>query len=456
MGRLALEIKFLGATGTVTGSKYLVTHKNKQILVDCGLFQGHKELRERNWHTLPIEAKSIDAVVLTHAHIDHTGYTPLLVRQGFRGPIYSTEATYDLCAILLPDSGYLQEEDARRANRYGYTKHHPALPLYTQEDAQACLQQFSTLDYSQSLDLGEGLTLTLERAGHILGSSVVTLNDGQKSILFTGDLGRTDDPMMLPPAQIPHTDYLVLESTYGNRQHKKTEPVKEMGEIIRATTAKGGHVIIPAFAVGRAQMILYIIHQLKQQKTIPDIPIFLDSPMAINATKLLCKYSNEHKFAPGLCQEICGSATYTPTVEESKAIAHIHMPSIIITASGMATGGRVLHHLKHYLPDPKNTILFTGFQAAGTRGHSLVGGQSEVKIHGEMYPVRARVENLSNTSAHSDYHETLAWLKGFARPPKKVFLTHGEPKASASLKRKIEQQLGWKVVLPKYLQKEKL
>lgn len=262
--------------------------------------------------------------------------------------------------------------------------------------------------------------------------------------------------MMLPPTQVQFVDFLVLESTYGNRLHEKTEPIEEIGEIVRSTAAKGGHVIIPAFAVGRSQTILYAIHQLKQHKKIPDIPVFLDSPMAINATKLLCKYRGEHKFTPGLCQEVCDIATYTHTVEESKRIAQIHMPSIIITASGMATGGRVLHHLKHYVTQPKNTVLFTGFQPAGTRGHSMIGGQPEVKIHGEMYPVRARVENLRNTSAHSDYRETLAWLSGFQKSPRKVFLTHGEPKAAASLKRKIERQLGWKVIIPKYLQKERL
>jgi metallo-beta-lactamase family protein len=451
-----MKLTFLGATGTVTGSKYLIEHADKKVLIDCGMFQGHKELRLRNWAKLPVDPATIDAVILTHAHIDHSGYVPLLVKNGFRGTIYCTEATYSLCTILLPDSGYLHEEDAKRANKYNYSKHNPALPLYTKEEALDSLKYFKTTKLNEALYIDDKLHFTLEKAGHILGSAFVILSDGNKTVTFSGDLGRPNSPIMRDPTKILHTDYLLIESTYGDRLHNKTDPSEQIKEIINSTSAKGGTVLIPSFAVGRAQKILYYIYKLKEAGEIPDIPVFLDSPMSINVTELLCKFDGEHRLSHPLCKEVCNVASYTRTPEESKAINDYTMPSIIISASGMATGGRVLHHLKNYMSDFKNTILFAGFQAGGTRGDRMLRGEKSIKIHGEMHPLRARVENLDSISAHADYAEILQWLATLQEAPKKVFITHGEPKASLSLKEKIETEFGWNVVIPEYLQKENL
>jgi metallo-beta-lactamase family protein len=420
-----------------------------------------KELRRRNWDPLPVDPSTIDAVILTHAHIDHSGYIPLLVKHGFKGKVLCSEATYALCEILLPDSGYLQEEDAKRANRYGYTKHQPAEPLYTEEDAEEALKCFKAVDFGTPYALSDSgeCTFTLSRSGHILGSAFITLSDGCRQIIFSGDMGRMDDAVMKTPAKLNFTDYLVIESTYGNRKHKETNPKDELEEVINSTAARGGSVLIPAFAVGRTQSVLYYVYQLKQEGKIPmGMPVYLDSPMAISATNLMRKYHNEHRLSEELAAKVCDSAKYVRTVDESKLLdASGYMPSIIISASGMATGGRVLHHLKAYVTDPKHTILFTGFQAAGTRGDRMVRGEKEIKIHGSMYPVRARVENLDNVSAHADYEEILAWLSQFSKPPKKVFVTHGESKAAFALKEKIETQLGWNnVVVPEYLDSEDL
>lgn len=451
-----MQIAFWGATRTVTGSKYLITHESKKILVDCGLFQGYKELRLRNWEELPVNPPDIDAVLLTHAHLDHSGYIPKLVRAGFKGKIYCSAATFALCKLLLLDAGHIQEEDAERANRYGYTKHQPALPLYTKKEAEDSLVYFQPVDFGKPHSLGGGLSFTLSRSGHILGSAFIEINDGQTSVLFSGDLGRPHDPVMKTPAKLQHTDYLIIESTYGNRLHDRTDPLETIGEVINSTAAKGGKVIIPAFAVGRAQSLLYYLYQLKQSGAIPNIPVFLDSPMAINATELLCKFKHEHKLPEPVCAEFCGIAIYTRTVEESKRIDQLSLPSVIISASGMATGGRILHHFKYFMSDPRNTILFTGFQAGGTRGDRMVKGEKQIKIHGVMHPLRARVEMLSNTSAHADYEEILAWLGNFQKAPRKVFVTHGEAEAAASLKEKIAAQFGWNVVTPDYLQSENL
>ncbi len=451
-----MKITFLGATGTVTGSKYLIEQEGRKILVDCGLFQGYKELRLRNWNKLPFDPETLDAVLLTHAHIDHSGYIPLLVKEGFKGKIYCSEATYALCQILLPDSGYLHEEDARRANKYGYTKHKPALPLYTEKDARNALHRFHTVGFGQRTFIDDELHFTLSRAGHILGASFIVLSDGQRTITFSGDLGRQHDPIMKAPAELQYTDFLLIESTYGDRLHSNADPLEEIGEVIRSTISKGGSIIVPAFAVGRAQSMLYYIQQLKQSGAIPDIPIFLDSPMAISTTKLLCRFKNEHRLPEALCADVCGIATYVNDVEDSKRLDQSPMPSVIISASGMATGGRILHHLKHFLRNPRNTILFTGFQAGGTRGDRLLKGEKEIKIHGDFYPVHARIENLSSLSAHADYEGILTWLRNFKRPPKRTFITHGEPQAALSLKEKIEEQLGWDVVVPEYLESQDL
>lgn len=453
-----MKLTFLGATGTVTGSKYLLEHSGRKTLIDCGLFQGLKELRLRNWGKLPIDPASLDAVLLTHAHIDHSGYIPLLIKRGFKGEIYCSEATFDLCSILLPDSGYLQEADAERANRYGYTKHKPALPLYTRKDAENSLSRFKVVDFGKPYDLEGSLTFSLSRSGHIPGSAFIQVSDGQTSILFSGDLGRPDDPVMKSPTQMQRADYLVLESTYGDRLHKDSNPLDKIGEIIRNTAARGGSVIIPAFAVGRTQSILYYIYELKKAKAIPDaIPVYLDSPMAIDATQLLRKHKNDHRLREKLCADVCHVAKYVHTAEESKSLDHSNgVPAVIVSASGMATGGRILHHLKHFIGDARNTILFTGYQAAGTRGARLIHGEDEIRIHGRMWQVRAEVEVLHNTSAHADYGEILEWLGHFQEPPRKTFITHGEPEAATSLKMKIEDHLGWNAVVPDYLQEVEL
>ncbi|MBA2654453.1 MAG: MBL fold metallo-hydrolase [Gammaproteobacteria bacterium] len=451
-----MQLTFMGATGTVTGSKYLLASDSKKILIDCGLFQGYKELRLRNWSNLPIDPHKIDAVILTHAHIDHSGYLPLLVKNGFSGKIYCSSATRDLCEILLRDSGHLQEEEARFANEQGYSKHHPALPLYTQEDAERSLHFFHTVNFGLEYHLDDDLSFQLTRSGHILGSSFVRIKHHNRILLFSGDLGRPHDPVMNPPVIVQSTDYLVLEATYGNRLHEAINPIDQLGKVITKTAKRGGSVIIPAFAVGRAQSILYFIYQLKKTNKIPDIPVFLDSPMAVSATKIFCNYANEYKFSKQQCYDICAGATYTNTVEESKAIDNYQYPIIIISASGMATGGRVLHHLKQFAQDYRNTILFTGYQAGGTRGARMVNGESEVKIHGQMIPIRAEVIELSNTSAHADYQEILAWLKKITTPPIKTFITHGEPEAAQSLKNIIEKELAWDCEIPVYLQTEEL
>ena len=449
-----MKLTFMGATGTVTGSKYLLEDEQQRILIDCGLFQGLKELRLRNWDDFPIDPASIDAVILTHAHIDHSGYLPLLVRNGFRGPIYCSEATADLCKILLPDSGHIHEEDARRANRYRYSKHDPALPLYTEQDARNALDQFKIVEFGKDNALGDPLSFSLSRAGHILGAACVKISDGLTSIVFSGDLGRLDDPIMKPPAQIQEADYLVLESTYGNRLHEKEDPLDKLATIISNTAARGGVIIIPSFAVGRAQALLYYIHELKKTYRIPDLPVFLDSPMAINATELWKKHHIDHQLSEKQCAEVCSVAQYVHTADESKALDGVSMPCIIVSASGMATGGRVVHHLKYYIDDPRNTILFAGYQAVGTRGARLIHREKEIKIHGHLYPVRAQIDVLNALSAHADYEEVLEWLGHFREQPRKVFLTHGEPEPASSLKFKIEERLGWDVDIPIYLQKE--
>lgn len=451
-----MKITFLGATRTVTGSKYLITMDSKKILVDCGLFQGYKELRLRNWDPLPINAHDIEAVILTHAHIDHSGYLPLLVKNGFRGNIYCTQGTKDLCAILLPDSGYLQEEDANRANKYGYSKHKPALPLYTMKDGLRALDQFVVINFNDPFQIFNSFLFKFLPAGHIIGSSMVYLEHSNKSVLFTGDLGRPNHPVMKPPAIITKVDYLIVESTYGNRLHDRLNPLDQLTEIIEQTAARGGSIIIPAFAVGRTQDLLYYLYLLKKEKRIPDLPIFLDSPMAQNVSDLLCKYSGEHRLTQKLANNICEIAKYTKTSEESKSIDHYNMPIIIISASGMAEGGRILHHLKEFLPDERNTILFTGYQDPGTRGDRLLRGELEIKIHGAMIPVRAQIKSINSMSAHADYQEMLDWLSNFKHSPQKVFITHGDSEATKALKNKIEEKFNWSCTIPEYLQTETL
>jgi len=449
-----MKITFLGATQTVTGSKYLIAYRDKKILIDCGLFQGYKELRLRNWNKLPVEANQIDAVILTHAHIDHSGYVPLLVKNGYTGKIYATAGTIQLCEILLPDSGFLQEEEAALANKYGFSKHKPALPLYTKQDAQNALSSFEPVAFNKEVKLFDGFSFKFGHAGHIIGAAFVKVQDPHTSILFSGDLGRPHDPVMQAPATPYPADYLVIESTYGNHLHDKSDPEILLGTLINKTMHRGGTVVVPAFAVGRAQNILYHIYQLKKHNKIPNVPVFLDSPMAISATSILNQNQQELRLNAEQCKMLCDTAVYVNTPEESKNLDTNKMPKIIISASGMATGGRVLHHIKTYASDARNTLLFTGYQAGGTRGARIIAGEKQIKIHGEMVDVRAQVEMIHGLSAHSDYQETLDWIASFKHPPKKVFITHGEPTSAEALKEKIEQKLHLKCNLPKYMQTE--
>jgi metallo-beta-lactamase family protein len=451
-----LKLSFLGGAGTVTGSKYLLDDSKHRILVDCGLFQGFKSLRLRNWAPFPVPPDSIEAVVLTHAHLDHSGYLPLLAKRGFTGPIVCSPASAAYCGILLPDSGHLQEKDAEYANRRGFSKHKPALPLYTEADAQRSLKALSTIPFDQDQAVPGGSTVRLRRAGHILGAGTAQLHWAGKTVVFSGDLGRYDDAVMVDPAPVSSADYLIVESTYGNRQHDRRDPTEALAEVVERTTGRGGTVVIPAFAVGRAQSILFHLHRLKVAGRLQNIPVFLDSPMAVNASEIFCDNLQDHKLTPQQCRDFCAVAEYVRDVEKSKALSADRMPKIIISASGMATGGRVLHHIKHFAPDSRNTILFAGFQAGGTRGAAMVAGAQSVKIHGEYVPIRAEVSNLNMLSAHADADEILKWLSGFKAPPRLTFITHGEPTASDALRHRIEEQLGWNCVIPDHGQQVEL
>ncbi|RZT11046.1 metallo-beta-lactamase family protein [Duganella sp. CF402] len=452
-----MHIRFLGATGTVTGSKYLLTSGGATMLLDCGLFQGYKQLRLRNWDALPVAPAEIDAVVLTHAHLDHSGYLPLLVKNGFRGKVLCSEATYDLCKILLPDSGRLLEEEAIHANRQGSSRHAPAQPLYTEADAVRALGHFSPVPFGKPFEIADKLSGTLALGGHILGAAIVTISDGQRSVVFSGDLGRLHDAIMVEPSAIAHCDYLVLESTYGDRRHDPADPLILLGQTIRKTAARGGVTVIPAFAVGRAQSLLYAIHQLKQQGMLPAaLPVYLNSPMATDATALYQKHRKLHRLDHQQCEAMCRTAHIVNSVEESIALNQRQVPMVIIAASGMATGGRVLHHLKAFGGDARNTILFAGFQAGGTRGAAMLGGATEIKIYGEYVPLRASVYQIDNLSAHADADEILQWLGHFKQPPRRTFITHGEPAAADALRHRIEETLHWHCRVPDYLEQLEL
>lgn len=449
--RAFMKIQFLGAVQTVTGSKYLIQTNEINLLVDCGLFQGYKELRLRNWVNLPVNPRKIDYVLLTHAHIDHSGYIPLLIKNGFRGKILCTAATKDLCSILLPDSGHLHEEDARYANRKGYSKHHPALPLYTQKEAEDSLSYFQVISFEDRIQIAKNLYVTFYYGAHILGASFLRLEQGDTSILFSGDLGRQADPLMFAPKKPPYADFLVIESTYGNRIHDTTDPLIQLKAIINRTVKRGGSLIIPSFAVGRTQSLLYCLHQLKLKKEIPDIPVFVDSPMATNATKIFAHYTEQNRLTPEQNKAVCAVAHYINSVEESMALDNQKFPVIIISASGMATGGRVIHHIRHFAPQPENTILFSGFQVGGTRGDRMIRGQKEIKMFGQMIPIRAEIEQIENISAHADSAEMLDWLACLKKAPRKLFITHGETAAAEALKSQIEQRFHWKCEIPAYL-----
>lgn len=446
------QITFLGASKTVTGSKYLLEYLDKKILVDCGLFQGVKDDRVKNRKELPIPPKRVDAIILTHAHLDHSGYIPLMVKEGFKGSIYSTKATYELCKIILPDSGYLQEEDARYMKKKHVSKHENPEPLYTEEDAEKSLKNFKVVRFNDKIKIDSNISFEINPAGHILGAGIVSVFLGDNKIVFSGDLGRTNDEILYDPAKVESANYILCESTYGDRVHKDTDRKSDLAEIINKTVNRGGNLVIPAFAVGRTQLLLYYIYQLKKEKKIPSIPIFVDSPMSIKVTNLLDDFANEHKLTEKECLEIYDDTKFTTTVEQSKRIFEYNVPSVIISASGMMTGGRILHHIAHYGPDNKNTILLVGYQAVGTRGRALQEGRNELRIHGQVVKVNAEVTKLENMSAHADSNEIMDWLKGFKEKPNKLFVIHGEEKSSNALAERVISELDWNVEVPEYLQ----
>jgi metallo-beta-lactamase family protein len=447
-----MRLTFLGAAGTVTGSKYLLEHGGQRVLVDCGLFQGLKQLRLRNWDRLPLQPATVGAVVLTHAHIDHSGYLPALAREGFHGRVDSTEGTRALAALLLPDSGHLQEEDAFYANKHGFSKHQPALPLYTEEDGRRALKLFRAREFGVDFEPVPGLAMRFSRAGHILGAASLHVRWDGGSLLFSGDLGRDEDILMRPPEPPPAADHVVIESTYGDRLHEQEDPATLLAETVNRTAARGGVVVVPAFAVGRAQALLYLLGSLKQQRRIPDLPVFLNSPMAADVTEIYHRHAGEHRLDAEHCRLMCQTARVINSVEESQKLNALRFPAVIVSASGMATGGRVVHHLKAFAPDRRNTILLAGYQAAGTRGAALLAGARDIKIHGEHVPVRAEVVNLGSLSAHADRDELLRWIGKLPRAPRQVFVTHGEPVAADSLRQAIEEQHRWPCRVPEHLQ----
>jgi len=445
-----MKLTFLGANGTVTGSRYLVEFGGHRVLVDCGLFQGLKQLRLRNWAPFPVDPSTIDAVVLTHAHIDHSGYLPRLVEDDFRGVVHATQATTELCALLLPDSGHLQEEEAHFANRHGTSRHAPALPLYTEAQARACLPKFRSHEFGASFEPVPGMFVRFHAAGHILGAASVHLVTEAGSVLFSGDLGRSDDLLMKPPAPPASADVVLIESTYGNRLHERSDTSGALAEVINRTVRRGGHVIVPAFAVGRAQLLLHALRLLKDQGRIPDVPVYLDSPMATNATALYQRHLGQHRLDGDACAAMSRDVHVVNTADDSRALASLRFPAVIISASGMATGGRVVHHIENFAPDAANTILFVGYQAMGTRGAALVGGAREVRMHGRWVPVRAEVVSLEGLSSHADREELLAWLAGMATPPRHVYVTHGDPEAADSLRQIVAERFGWRSDVPEY------
>lgn len=445
---MALRLSFLGAAATVTGSKYLLETGSSRILVDCGLFQGLKRLRERNWNALSFDPRRLDAIVLTHAHLDHSGFLPVLVRSGFRRPIYCTAATRELLGILLPDSARLQEEEAQFANEHRYSKHSPALPLYTEADARETLELLRIVDWSVNTEVAPSVRVSCTPAGHLLGAASLLVESAGSRILFSGDLGRPDDPMMRAPAAPAQADWMVIESTYGDRRHDSVDAEAELGPILNRTLTRGGTVVIPSFAVGRAQLLLHLIVRLKARHAIPDVPVYLNSPMATDVRQLYRDFPGEHRLTAAECDAMCTVARVVRTVEESKELNSSLGPAILIAGSGMATGGRVVHHLKAFAPGERNLILLSGFQAAGTRGAALIGGADTIKIHGEWIPVRAEVVQLRSTSSHADYPQLVAWARQMPVAPRRIFVTHGEPAAADALRQYLRREIATEVTIP--------
>lgn len=452
------HLSFFGATDSVTGSRYLVEHGGKRILVDCGLFQGYKKLRERNRAPLPVAPASIDAVVLTHAHLDHSGYIPALIKRGFHGPVHSTPGTADLCTLLLPDSGHLQEEEAETARARGSSRHANPQPLYTAQDAVDSLAYFHPRAFRDPLDLGAGIEVEFIPAGHILGAAQVRLSIDAGSappvtIHFTGDLGRDDDPLMNPPAPLEPADVLVTESTYGDRAHPHDDPTESLGEVVRRVAKRNGVVVIAAFAVGRAETLMLHLARLRRRDRIPDIPVYLNSPMAVDATELYQKYPEEHRISEREFREMYALPRMVREPDDSRLLNLRGGPMVIISASGMLTGGRVLHHVEAYGGDPKNAIVLSGYQAGGTRGSSLLDGARSLRIYGKDVPIRAEVVSLDNLSAHADADALLRWMGACPRRPKMVYVTHGEIGASDTLRRRIQHELGWRARVPEHLER---
>ncbi len=443
-----MDVTFWGAAETVTGSRFVVDTEQARVLVDCGLFQGIKRLREKNWEPFPIEPASIDAVVLTHAHIDHSGYLPALARDGFDGTVWCTPGTAALSRILLRDSAHLQEEDARYANKRRSSRHHPALPLYTRDDAELVLERFRTCRHDDEVEVARGVNVRFSPAGHILGAASVRVADGQQSVLFSGDLGRSDDWIMKPPAAPQPADHIVVESTYGDRRHPDEDPTDVLAEVVSSTVRHGGIVLVPVFAVGRAQTVLHLLAELRKAGRIPSVPTFLNSPMAVDATELFMSSPADHRLTPEEVAELCEQVELVRDVEASKALTARRGPMIILSASGMLTGGRILHHLFQVAPDHRSTIVLAGYQAAGTRGEALWNGARSLRVFGEDVPVRARVVRLDTLSAHADADGLLDWLRSSPTSPSAVSVVHGEATAADTLRRRIQHELGWKALVP--------
>lgn len=451
-----MKISFLGAAGTVTGSRFLLEQGRHRLLVDCGLFQGLKNLRLRNWAPFPVPAETIGALLLTHAHLDHSGYIPKLVREGFAGPMFGTAATFDLLRILLPDSAKLMEKDAEFAKRRGSSRHKNPKPLYTARDVEKCYRRFSPQGWESPFRAPGGFEITLRRAGHILGAASPRVVAGGRSVTFSGDLGRSGDPLLPDPQPPAASDYVVIESTYGNRAHPDEDPLDALAAHVTRVHARGGRIIIPSFAVGRMQSLLWYLHRLKADARIPDLPVFVDSPMASSATEIYARHGDDHRGDRGACAAAFDAAHYVADPEESARLTARKGPCIVLSASGMATGGRVLHHIRAAAGDTRNLILFAGFQAAGTRGADLVSGSRRIKMYGEYVDVFCEVGQLENASAHADADQLMAWLGRIPKPPRKVFVVHGEPAAADTLRRRVVDELGFDAVVPEHGEKVEL
>lgn len=444
-----ISIQFLGAAGTVTGSKHLLKTPEKNILIDCGLFQGLKSLRLKNRELLPVNVNAIDLVILTHAHLDHCGYLPLLGKAGYKGKIFMTPPTRDLAEIILRDSAKIQEEDAERENRYGISKHNPSLPLYTMKDVENVLKQFYVYSDNQWINISPNIEFRFLQNGHILGSCFIEINCFGKRIVFSGDIGRSNDDIMKPPSVVEEADYLVMESTYGDRLHGTTLAKDELADIINDTIHQNGNLLIPSFAVGRAQELMHLVNQLKKEIRIPNVPVFMDSPMGADATKVLHRYPAWHKLSEEECRAVCQDINIITDFHDTLKVIAQKGSKIIIAASGMITGGRVLEYLKNYIEDKRNTVLLVGYQAEGTRGRALRNGAHEIKMYGKYYAVKARVKEISSLSAHADQKEMLDWMKQIYKKPQKIFLVHGEPQGQEVFRVKIQDELRIETVIPK-------